>query len=322
MSDSLRRQRLQFRGELLARLRAFFAERGFLEVETPLVDDEIIPELHIEPFPVVDSDRRTPLWLQASPELHMKRLLAEGLPAIYQATRSFRQGERGRLHNPEFTIVEWYRAGDDYLAGIDLLCELVERMSGTTSPIVRTTYRDAFVRYAGVDPFVADEPALAAAAARLGIAVPAGMHEAPRDPWLNLILATTVEPNLGAAGPEILCDYPASQAALATTARRAHGCEVAERFELYWRGVELANGYHELCDSQALRRRLEQVNAERASAGRTRLPLPERLLAAMERPGLPPCSGCALGFDRLAMLLSGAESIDDVLAFVQNDSTP
>ncbi len=348
MSAPGRHERLRQRAEILARLRAFFAERGFLEVETPLLDDEIIPELHIEPFAIsrdathrrgavsdvshADASSHTPtgdapamrsiaaargdgealLWLQASPELHMKRLLAEGLPAIYQVTRSFRRGERGALHNPEFTIVEWYRAGDDMEAGVRLLDELCQRVAGA-SPAMCTTYAEAFERYAGVDAHRASCKQLADAASRLGVVVPDGLMRDDRDEWLNLILATRVEPHLGAVAPEILLDYPASQSALATTALRDGDVEVAERFELYWRGVELANGYHELTDAAALRARLEHVNRRRTTDGRSALPLPERLLSAMKSPGLPPCAGCALGFDRLAMLVCGASSIRDVM---------
>jgi lysyl-tRNA synthetase class 2 len=344
MSDALRHERLRRRAEMLVRLRAFFAERRFLEVETPLLDDEVIPELHIEPFQLGDCplfllDREgagdgspqekgtvplsvtqqqengpVPFFLQASPELHMKRLLAEGLPAIYQVTRSFRRGERGALHNPEFTIVEWYRAGDAMDAGVRLLDELCQHVADA-APASRTTYAEAFQRHAGVDPHRASCGDLADAASRLGVAVPEGLDRANRDEWLNLLLATRVEPQLGAAGPEILLDYPASQAALATKIARPNGVEVAERFELYWRGIELANGYHELTDGAALRTRLEEVNRQRAADNRPALPLPERLLQAMKYPGLPPCSGCALGFDRLVMLACGATTIDEVMAF-------
>jgi lysyl-tRNA synthetase class 2 len=320
-----RHERLRQRAELLARLRRFFAERGFLEVETPLLDAEIIPELHIEPFgaapvgrwPAVEGDGislRELLWLQASPELHMKRLLAEGLPEIYQITRSFRAGERGRLHNPEFTIVEWYRAGDGMAEGTDLLDALCQKVVGTP-PAIRTTYSKAFLRYVQIDPHRADCNDLAKAATRFEIQVPDRLRRDDRDEWLNLLLATVVEPKLGESGPEVLYDYPASQASLAATIVREDGVEVAERFELYWRGVELANGFHELTDAAALRRRLEYVNEQRLADGRPALPLPEHLLAAMEKPGLPPCSGCALGFDRLAMLASGCEWIDEVMTF-------
>lgn len=328
MSTSTRRQRLERRAEMLARLRTFFAGRGFLEVETPLLDAEVIPELHIEPFSVPRQSRGLSfeppadgpperLWLQASPELHMKRLLAEGLPAIYQVTRSFRQGERGALHNPEFTIVEWYRGGDGFAAGMQLLDELCQDVA-RAAPARRTTYAEAFDRHVGVDAHRAPCAELAAAAARLGIDVPQTLRADERDEWLNLLLALHVEPRLGADGPEILLDYPASQAALATTTLRG-GIEVSERYELYWYGIELANGYHELTDASALRARLEAVNAARLRDGRSALPLPERLLSAMASPGLPPCAGCALGFDRLAMLACDADTVDAVMAFPHQD---
>lgn len=303
MSDSPRLAKLRQRAELLRRLRAFFHERGFLEVETPLVSDDVIPELHIEPLRLANGR-----FLQASPELHMKRLLAEGATAIFQVTHSFRAGERGQLHNPEFTMVEWYRAGDDMNAGIALVDELMQTLLHTPSA-KRTSYAEAFRKHAGVDPFAATLDELAAIEP-----APAGFDRANRDEWLNLILTKRVEPQLGRSEPEFLYHYPASQAALAKTTRSTDGHEVAERFELYYRGIELANGYHELADATEQRRRFEQVNAERQADNRPVLPIPETLLAALEK-GFPNCTGVALGFDRLAMLATGAKSIDEVLAF-------
>jgi lysyl-tRNA synthetase class 2 len=291
-------------------LRKFFDDRGFYEVETPLVANEIIPELHIEPIRAASGD-----FLQSSPELHMKRLVAAGATAIYQVTRSFRQGERGALHNPEFTIVEWYRVGDDLQAGIELLDELVTKLCDTR-PATRTTYADAFRRILNIDPHTATVAEMAAVAIAAGVHVPDGMLTDDRDEWLNLLLASRVEPQLGRDRPEILYHYPASQASLAKIARSDAGYEVAERFELYYRGIELANGFHELGDAAELRRRFENVNTARAADGRDALPLPERLLGALEH-GLPACTGCALGFDRLAMLAIDSTSIDDVIAFPQ-----
>jgi lysyl-tRNA synthetase class 2 len=286
----------------------FFDERGFLEVETPLLANEIIPEMHIEPIRVGSRE-----FLQASPELHMKRLLAAGATAIYQVTRSFRAGERGPLHNPEFTIVEWYRAGDDMQAGIDLLDELTQFLLATP-PACRTSYADAFQRAFQFDPHTATIGVLAASSEKAGVAMPAGIDRDDRDEWLNLLLATRVEAQLGGERPEIMYHYPASQASLAKLARPDKGCEVAERFELYYRGIELANGFHELGDADELRYRFEAVNAARVADGREALPMPQTLLAALQD-GLPPCSGCALGFDRLVMLAAGEQTIHEIMTF-------
>jgi len=316
---------LERRSKLLAALRKFFSERQFIEVETPLLSSEVIPEQHIEPFQAITTDQlganagspssvsRRRLFLQASPELHMKRLVAAGMSAIYQVTRSFRGQEQGPLHNPEFTIVEWYRTGDDMQAGIALLDQLCQTLLETPSAI-RTSYGEAFEQHVGLCPHTSTADELANRAQSLNINIPEDMPKHERDEWLNLLLATQVEPKLGLAGPEILYDYPASQAALAKITRREDGVEVARRFELYWRGIELANGYDELTDAAELRTRLDQVNNNRAANDCPALPLPESLLSAMES-GLPACSGCALGFDRLVMLALEEKSIDEVMAF-------
>jgi lysyl-tRNA synthetase class 2 len=297
---------LKRRSDLLRKLREFFYDRGFVEVETPLLSVEVIPELHIEPPSFNNS------FLQASPELHMKRLLAEGMSAIFQVTRSFRAGEIGALHNPEFTILEWYCAGDDMNAGMKLLDELMQAVAGT-SPAIRTSYAAPFEKTLGINPNTATCTELAACATHHNIAAE-GINTDDRDEWLNLLLATKIEPTLGQSAPELLYDYPASQASLAKTVIR-DDVEVAERFELYWRGVELANGYHELTDAAELRRRFIEINSARIADNRPALPLPESLLSAMER-GLPDSTGCALGFDRLVMLALGAERIADVMAFI------
>ena len=312
---SLRIENLAKRSALLSALRRFFLERGFLEVETPLLSHEVIPELHIEPMCVSRAATQSTApqqfkhWLQASPELHMKRLLAAGMQAIFQITRSFRDGEQGQLHNAEFTIVEWYRVGDDMQAGIDLLDHLLQDTL-QAPPARRTSYAEAFQKHIGINPHIAS----AADLAEIDGDPPAGLLTDDKDEWLNLLLATKIEPMLGRNEPEILYQYPASQAALAKTTYDTSGQRVAERFELYWQGVELANGYDELTNAEELRSRIEQLNAAREEDGRSALPLPESLLSAMEQ-GLPACSGCALGFDRLAMLACGAESLDEVIPF-------
>ncbi len=301
---------LKRRAALLANLRKFFDERGFFEVETPLLSSEIIPELHIDPIRTADGD-----FLQSSPELHMKRLVCAGAESIYQVTRSFRADEHGPLHNPEFTIVEWYQVGDDLQAGIDLLDRLISSLLGTP-PAHRTTYAEAFERTLNVDPHHATASELATVAIAAGVNVPDGMQADDRDEWLNLLLATRVEPQLGRDRPEILYHYPASQASLAQVVKSGLGYEVAERFEVYYRGIELANGFHELSDAAEQRRRFEKVNAARVAEGREDLGIPESLLAALQS-GMPDCSGCALGFDRLAMLAAGAIAVRDVTSFAR-----
>ncbi|HVT28910.1 MAG TPA: EF-P lysine aminoacylase EpmA [Lacipirellulaceae bacterium] len=299
---------LEKRAQLLPKLRAFFDARDFFEIETPLLASEVIPELHIEPIRTASGE-----FLQASPELHMKRLLAAGATAIYQVTRSFRAGERGQLHNPEFTIIEWYRVGDDIMAGIGLLDELCQTLLATP-PAARTSYTEAFLRALNIDPRKASVDELATIAESANVAAPTGMQRDNRDEWLNLLLSTRVEPQLGCERPEILYHYPASQAALARITTTKSGYHVAERFELYYHGIELANGFHELTDAAELRDRFEKVNAARVADRRQPVPLPETLFAALDH-GIPPCTGCALGFDRLAMLALDQTSIDDVIAF-------
>jgi lysyl-tRNA synthetase class 2 len=304
------------RAQWLQRLRLFFDERGFVEVETPLLSTDSVVDRHLDPIPVtLFTDPREPdlgerFFLQTSPEFGMKRLLVSGATAIYQVTRAFRGGERGRLHNPEFTMVEWYRVGDDYVAGRRLLAELAQTLLPVPA-VESLTYAEAFRRYVQLDPTVASNEALVERAQQLGGPLP-DLPPDDRDAWLNWLLTQWVEPQLGREFPTILYDYPASQAALATIDPGPPA--VAQRFELYVNGIELANGYHELLDADALAERARRVNRERRIDGKYQLPETSRLEAAM-RAGLPPCSGVALGFDRLLMVAWGAQSIDEVLAF-------
>lgn len=308
---------LRRRAELLAGVRAFFAARGFLEVETPLLSHDIVVDRHLDPFAtVLAPDARRPdegerLWLQTSPEAAMKRLLAAGGTALYQVTRSFRNGERGPLHNPEFTILEWYAAGQTYDEAMRFTSELCDELLAC-GPAERLSYAKAFGRWAGIDPHAADAEELQAAARRHGIAAPDSLSSDDRDGWLNLLLVERIEPRLAEFSPPvILHDFPASQAALAQVSGDP---PVAERFELYYRGLELANGYHELLDAAVLGQRFRRANAERLQDGKPALPEENRLLAAMTH-GLPDCCGVALGFDRLVMAAVGAKTIDEVLAF-------
>jgi lysyl-tRNA synthetase class 2 len=245
----------------------------------------------------------------------MKRLLAAGSGSIYQISKVFRDGEAGRRHNPEFTLLEWYRTGFDHLHLMDEVEALVVSvLQGRLSlrETQRLSYREAFVRHAGIDPHAADTVALGDCTRRHGIAMPAGMENADRSLWLDLLMTHVVEAQLGR---ECLCfvyDYPADQASLARI--RPGAPALAERFELYVQGVELANGFHELADSAEQRRRFEQDNAARQARGLPVLPVDEHLLAALGH-GLPDCAGVALGLDRLVMLAADARAIQDVISF-------
>lgn len=304
---------LRARAELLKKLRGFFDDRGFLEVETPTLSHDSVIDEHLDPLRVtLFSDPREPatgetLWLQTSPEFGMKRLLAAGATAIYQICRAYRGGEVGPSHNPEFTMLEWYRVGDDYAAGRQLLSDLTMATLGC-EVVDQLTFREAFLKFAAVDPITASVAELQSV---LGAAA-----DGDRGFLLDRVLVDRVEPQLGRDRPLILYDYPADQAALAQVrpADDSGNPAVAERFELYFRGIELANGYHELLDPAVLRERNRSNNERRLAAGKYPLPEDSRLLPAMEQ-GLPPCAGCALGVDRLLMVATGAKTIQEVIAF-------
>lgn len=313
---------LKRRASVLSVLRRFFDERGFFEVETPILSNDIVVDRYLEPIPVKYSDvipgakNATQLWLQTSPEFAMKRLLACGAEAIYEITKAFRAGEAGDRHNPEFTMLEWYRVGDDYQAGMEFLAELMLDVCGAFDirfeNVQRKTYREVFLEFADLDPFQTDVAGFKKYSQDAGIDVPESSDNEDIDFWRNLILTGVVESNLGNPSPVIVYDWPASQAALAKV--RDEEIPVAERFELYLGGVELANGYHELLDPDELEQRNAKVNLQRQSDGMSPLPVESRLLGAMQS-ALPACSGVAMGIDRLVMVLLGAKSIRDVIAF-------
>lgn len=323
------------RAELLRRLRGFFDDRGFVEVETPILSADTVVDRHLDPFSITESGprpaaggqhettRQSPipnppslaprLWLQTSPEFPMKRMLAAGAGPIYQVARVFRQDELGPLHNPEFTLVEWYQPDEDMAAGMSLTSDLCEAMV-ERGPAERISYAEAFERYVGIEPHTADGQTLAGLAKKLGVEAPASLSPDDRDGWLDLLMVERIQPHLGVRGPTLLYDYPASQAALARVCQKEGKPPVAKRFELYLDGIELANGYDELLDPAELRRRNAKVNAQRIADGKQALPEESRLLAAMES-GIPASVGVALGFDRLVMLAAGAKSLAEVVAF-------
>jgi lysyl-tRNA synthetase class 2 len=302
---------LQLRARLLARARAFFAARGVLEVETPILGASTATDPQIESLR--SSVCGSPRFLQSSPELFMKRLLAAGSGPIYQIAKVFRDGEVGLRHNPEFTLLEWYRPGFDHHALMEEVEELLGELLGCARS-VRESYAEAFERRVGVDPHQAGPAELRARAEALGLHTvsPSGFS---REDWLHLLMAEAIEPHLGLEQPHFLYDFPLELKALARIRKgEGGGPDVAERFEVFFRGLELANGYHELTDASEQRQRFLADLEHRRALGRGEVPVDEKMIAALER-GLPPCSGVALGFDRLVMLAANTASIRDVLSF-------
>ncbi|MBN2125623.1 MAG: EF-P lysine aminoacylase GenX [Deltaproteobacteria bacterium] len=293
---------LRLRAETLQAVRRFFLDEGYLEVETPLLIPAPAPETHIDAVPAGDG------YLQTSPELCMKRLLSAGYSLIFQIGRCFRQGERGDLHLPEFTMLEWYETDRDYrdlMETCERMIPFVSRQLGIgdriryqgreidlRTPWERISVREAFDRHAGVS-----------------------MKRALESGRFDEIMVSEIEPRMGSPRPSFLMDYPASLAALARL--KEPGRDVAERFELYMGGVEIANAFSELIDADEQRRRFEKERSVREKNGRTLYPMPERFLAAL--PHMPPSAGIALGLDRLVMVLADRERIDDVVAFTPED---
>jgi len=312
---------LEHRARLLQQLRAYFLSRGVLEVETPLLAATATTELHLQSFVVSDplTPRQT-YYLHTSPELAMKRLLAAGSGSIYQICKVFRAGELGARHNPEFTLLEWYRVDTDYDAFIAenvRLLESVLREHLNLQPVMQFTYRQAFQDYAGIDPFNADVAQLHAAfVAQVPADVSAFAH-ADRQTWLELLLTHCVEPHLPRDRLVVIRDYPAEQASLA--ALSPANPAVAERFEIYCNGLELANGFHELTNAEEQHQRIDQELAERQRRGLPIVPPDQKFLAALQH-GLPDCCGIAIGFDRLVMLATGAQNIAAVITFPLNGS--
>lgn len=306
---------LRLRARLLATIRDFFARRDVLEVETPILSqagnsDPNILGFHARFQGHADagaSDR----WLRTSPEYPLKRLLAAGVGDCYELGRVFRNGEAGHRHNPEFTMLEWYRVGWDHRR---LMRETVEvalaalELVGRTARVREISYRALFDDVLGIDPLTCDEGVLRAAMDGIAIAP----NDLSRDDWLDLLLTHRIQPAMAADELLLVYDYPASQCALARV--RADDPPVAERFELYLGSMELANGYHELTDAREQRQRFELDQMRRRHRGESVAPIDERLLTALAH-GLPACAGVAMGVDRLLAAMLGIGSLPAVLAF-------
>ncbi|KHT43866.1 elongation factor P--(R)-beta-lysine ligase [Vibrio sinaloensis] len=307
-------EQLRQRAHLLNQIRQFFLERDVLEVDTPAMSHATVTDVHLHTFQTefvgpgyADGSK---LYFMTSPEFHMKRLLAAGSGCIYQINKAFRNEENGRYHNPEFTMLEWYRVGFDHHQLMDEMDDLLQRVL-KCGAAERMTYQQAFMDVLGVCPLEGSMQELKAVAGKLGLSDIAEPED-DRDTLLQLLFSIGVEAKIGQKTPAFVYDFPASQAALAKINRQDP--RVADRFEVYFKGIELANGFHELDNPKEQLKRFEQDNAKRVEMGLEPQPIDHHLIAALES-GLPECAGVALGVDRLIMLAIGCDHIDQVTAF-------
>jgi len=304
------REKLELRARVLARIREFMAGRSILEVETPILSPAGNPDPNIQSlitmvhFPFGNAPQR--YYLHTSPEFAMKRLLAAGTGPIYQIARVFRDEEAGRIHQPEFTMLEWYRPGFDHHALMAEVAALLIALGLTDCN--QATYAQLFEAHTGLNPHTCGLQALQDRASAMGL----NTVTTDRPLLLDVIFSHAVTPQLGNDRPMLIYDYPGCQAALARI--RHDDVAVAERFELFISGMEIANGYHELCDGAEQARRFAEENTLRVQRGLAPVPIDERLLAAL-RHGLPDCAGVALGLDRLLLALTGDREISNVMAF-------
>jgi lysyl-tRNA synthetase class 2 len=306
---------LKRRAQLLADVRLFFAHKSVLEVETPILSQAAPTAPYLDSFNTsfiaLGTDHKQAYYLQTSAEFAMKRLLAAGSGSIYQIAKVFRNGERGKQHAPEFTMLEWYRLELTFEQLMDEVAELLMSVAGF-SAAVRLSYAAVFQQYLGLDVFECSDDRLRLIGLTQ-ISSLANDFELSRDGWLELLLSEVIEPQLASLNnPIFIYDFPASQAQLAKVKINEQGQQVAARFELYAGGLELANGYDELLDAQELRQRFEQDNKQRRSLGKPEMPIDEKLLAAMEA-GLPQCTGVALGLDRVLMLVLEQKDMSTIL---------
>lgn len=299
---------------MLRDVRAFFEQRGVLEVETPVLSSSSSTDPNLSSFTTCYQHQA--LYLNTSPEFCMKRLLAAFGEPIFQVCKSFRADELGPLHNPEFTMLEWYRPGFNMLELMDEVADLVrmlEQNSRCCGLFDKLSYSEIYQRAAGIDPHVASADECRQVSIEHGLSLPVGMGDTVNE-WLDWLMVEVVMPSLPADRYTFIYDYPASQAALAKLHQNKQGQTVAARFELFYGDMELANGFDELLDADEQRQRFDRENLERSARGLRPAPIDENLLYALES-GLPRCSGVALGLDRLLMKVSGASVLKQVLTF-------
>lgn len=305
---------LKARSKIITNIRRFFDDKGVMEVETPILSQSTVTDVHLHTFDTTFvgpgfADGQL-LFMQTSPEFHMKRLLCAGSGAIYQLTKAFRNEESGRYHNPEFTMLEWYQPHYDHMMLISEVDDLLQRVLGS-EPCEIKTYQQVFIEFLGMDPLSSDIEAVR----KVAFGYDFGDFVATEtniDTLLQCLFCFVIEPQIGREKPIAIYNFPASQAALAQL-----DCDdkrVARRFEFYYRGIELANGFHELQDAQEQLARFEKDNIERSRQGLVQQPIDHHLIDALAY-GLPNCAGVALGVDRLIMLGLGKSHINEVLSF-------
>lgn len=304
---------LKQRADILKTIRHFFADRGVMEVETPLMCHTSVTDPFIQSIPALfqthPGAEEQRYYLQTSPEYAMKRLLAAGSGPIYQLGKAFRQGEIGQIHNPEFTMLEWYRPGFDHHQLMDEMDDLLQLILNT-NPAQRISYAELFQHHLQINPHDTSVEELAACAKTHQLDIAAEISDI--DTWLMLLLTHCIEPTMGLTEPCFLYDFPVSQAALARV--QPGTPPTASRFEVYFKGIELANGFHELQLVDEQRKRFEKNVLERQTQQLTDMPIDEFFLAALAH-GLPDCSGVALGIDRLVMLAGQHQNIQEIISF-------
>ena len=308
----------QKRAQILQQIRQFFSQRNVIEVETPALSQGTVTDVHLEAlncrynFLADSSDQKSkPLYLQTSPEFHMKRLLASGYGCIFQIAKAFRHEEFGKYHNPEFTLLEWYRIGFDHFDLMDEMAELLKQVLNCAQPIVKT-YQEIFIEHATLDPLIASRDDLLALIISQNKLSDWLTDEHDNDILLQFVFSEIIEPKIGNNAPCFVYNFPKSQASLAKLCSDDN--RVAQRFECYYQGIELANGFNELTNCQKQLERFQTDNKKRNNIDLQKKPIDENFISALSN-GLPQCSGVALGIDRLIMLALKVEHIKQVISF-------
>ncbi|WP_019030176.1 elongation factor P--(R)-beta-lysine ligase [Colwellia piezophila] len=311
-------QNAQKRAAVLHKIRHFFAERKVVEVETPALSQGTVTDVYLDAFTCQynflansSAEHSVSLFLQTSPEFHMKRLLASGYGCIFQIAKAYRHEEFGRYHNPEFTLLEWYRIGFDQFDLMDEVAELLKTVLDCND-VASSSYQEVFIEKLAIDPLTASFDELVQLLAKHNKSADWLIDSGDKDLLLQFIFTELVEPTIGVEQPQFIYNFPIAQASLARVSEE--DSRVAQRFECYYRGIELVNGFNELTDANEQQVRFEQDNAKRTALGLNTRPIDENFIAALKH-GLPQCSGVALGIDRLVMLALDIKKISEVQSF-------